>query len=202
MNENAKENEADVTESFLLKRYGVRGLIVMGVIVGLSLIIICLSKMNDWSKQRLPFLWQGRIVASMKTIEDAIKKAKELKPSADQAAIIEGCKTGIRQLKNLVGTDSLIRMSGMNIDEIEKDLDLMIAFCHKQMEQDAKDLKKFAAAKASYVSRTKLKAMETPKKSESLKTSAIQTSSGMGSSGFALRSELKPLVLDPKITKK
>jgi hypothetical protein len=194
-----KPKEEDVSESYLLKHYGERGLIVMAVIVGLSLIIICLSKANDWSKQRLPFLWHGRIQSSMKAIEEAIKKAKEFKAGAEQAAIVEGCQTGIRQLKNLVGPDSLIRISSLKIDEVEKDLEVMMTDCTKQIEQDKKDLKKFAAAKASYISKTKLKEMETPKKAppESIKTSTVQ-SSGVPSSGFQIRSELKPLVLKPK----
>lgn len=53
-------------KNFLLKRHGLRGVIVAFVVVGVALVIILISKYNDIRLQRIPMIWRNRIKTMVK----------------------------------------------------------------------------------------------------------------------------------------
>lgn len=150
-------NSEVVNENFLLKEYGIRGLIVMLVIVGFALLIIILSKVNDWVKYRLPMTWQTRIKTSMKELEQIFKQAKETKSNHERLVLLESITVSLNQLSKLVGPNELIRLTGIEVDKLEQEITEMKTKSEKIVAKEQKDYEKFVLARKSAMAQKELK---------------------------------------------
>ncbi len=146
-----------LNENFLLKEYGIRGLIVMLVIVGFALLIIILSKVNDWVKYRLPMTWQSRIKTSMKEIEQMFKQAKETKSNRERLILLEAITVSLNQLSKLIGPNELIRLTGIEIDKMEQEIVEMKTKSEKIVNKEQKEYEKFILARKSAIAQRELK---------------------------------------------
>lgn len=151
------EKEETLNENFLLKEYGVRGIIVMLVIVGFALLVIFLSKVNDWAKYRLPMTWQTRIKSSMKEIEQIFKQSKETKSNQERLVLLETVSVLLKQLMKFVGPNDLIRLTGIEVDKMEQEVVEMKTKTEKLVQSEQKELIKFKLAKQSAIAQKNYK---------------------------------------------
>ena len=151
------EKEETLNENFLLKEYGVRGIIVMLVIVGFALLVIFLSKVNDWAKYRLPMTWQTRIKSSMKEIEQTFKQSKETKSNQEKLILLEIVSVSLKQLMKFVGPNDLIRLTGIEVDKMEQEVVEMKTKTEKLVQSEQKELIKFKLAKQSAIAQKNYK---------------------------------------------
>jgi hypothetical protein len=124
MEENNSNGEQPVTENILLQQFGIQGLIVMVIVVALIWFIFLMSKLNEWAKHKLPMLWQSRILAEMKKVEEEYNKISTMENNIiKKHELINICIRVIAYQKGLVGgSEQLAKIASMNIDVMERNL--------------------------------------------------------------------------------
>lgn len=106
-----------------LKRKGTQGLIAAGSVLGLLFIIVMLSKLNELRHHRLPFLWRGRLKRMVNTSAKHLRIAEETKDGGIALHHVIQAQTMLESAQTLVGTASLSKFTGLNIEELERSIE-------------------------------------------------------------------------------
>jgi ABC-type lipoprotein release transport system permease subunit len=123
-----KEEKTNAVEDVILplKRKGAQGLIAAGSVLGVLVLIVILSKMNEIRHHRLPVMWRGRLKRMVSTSAKHLRIAEETTDSGIAMHHAVQAQTTLESAQTLVGSASLAKFTGMNIEELEKSIEDVI----------------------------------------------------------------------------
>lgn len=118
--------DCDPQKNVLMKRNGWRGVIVAVVVVAIAVIIIVISKWNDIRQQRIPFVWRTRLKANIKDCANELHQAQEAAAPGTSYRHALRADAILTQVKKLVGTADLSKISGFDIPKIEAEIEAIL----------------------------------------------------------------------------
>jgi hypothetical protein len=130
-NNNTSEETSQVAidpcdKTFLLRKHGLKGLAVAGLVLVVVLIIIMLSKLNEVRHYRVPMIWRKKV---RKMIENSAKSLKNSQNSTDKLAgyhyALEA-KTILHSARDLVGDADLSSITNYRLDKLEADIEFAL----------------------------------------------------------------------------
>jgi hypothetical protein len=113
-------------KNLLLKKHGIRGIIVAASVTAVVVLIILISKWNDVRQQRVPSIWKGRLRSIVKDCSGAVKLAKESERNPEIAIqhTIQA-KAMLDDAKKIAGTTDLAKISGFDMHALEAEIDML-----------------------------------------------------------------------------
>ncbi len=118
--------DCDPQKNVLMKRNGVRGVIVAVVVTTVAFIIILISKWAEVRQQRVPFIWRSRLKSMIQDCATSLKLAHEATvPGTSYKHAVEA-NSILTSAKKLVGTGDLSKMSGYDISKLESEIEALL----------------------------------------------------------------------------
>lgn len=118
--------ECDPQKNVLMKRNGIRGIIIAVVVTGVAFLIILISKWNEIRQQRIPFVWRNRLKSMISDCTNALKLAQDASSHGTSFKYAIEAHTILNGAKKLVGTTDLSKLSGYNISKIESEIEALL----------------------------------------------------------------------------
>lgn len=119
-------HECDPQANVLMRRNGLRGLLVAASVLVFSIIVILLSKWNEVRLQRVPVVWKNRLKGLVHNSTVALKLARSAPNNKEQQRYAEDARLILSSAKMLAGTVDLSKLSSYDVATLDTEIDSIL----------------------------------------------------------------------------
>jgi len=118
--------ECDPQKNILMKKNGIRGVIVAIVVVASAVLLILISKWNEVRQERIPFVWRNRLKSMIQDCVSTLKMAQESTVAGTSYKYALEANVLLNSAKKLVGTADLGKLSSLDVSKLESEIESLL----------------------------------------------------------------------------